>query len=168
MGPRRRRRSGTGHCPTGVGNSKDCGTTESSSRVRESKFSDRGSRNLLFARKRLVRLTRLNRSCLPPRRFLVTHFGLRGWLSANARLDSCTIRWSSFSNANLSSGFCVSRRRLEVAKNSSCNSLNLSLHPQYKSARRGKNLTLHAKNRHPGLLRTAAVRRGASEMPSKN
>ena len=29
--------------------------------------------------------------------FLMTHFSLRGSLSANARLDSCTIRWSSFS-----------------------------------------------------------------------
>jgi hypothetical protein len=47
---------------------------------------------------------------------------MRG-LSANACLDSFTIRCSSFSSANLSSGFWANRRRLEVAKNSSCSSV---------------------------------------------
>jgi len=56
--------------------------------------------------------------------FGVIHFCLRGSVSTKARLDSCTIRWSSSSNANLSSAVCASRRRLEVAENSSCSSLN--------------------------------------------
>src|ERR1700680_4921004 len=55
---------------------------------------------------------------------LVIHFDFGGFVSAKARLDSWTIRWSSFNSASFSSGFWASLRRLEVAKNSSCSSLN--------------------------------------------